>query len=96
MVMYYLQNFRLVVRFNIVTFQFFNVLFRIVFLFKVKKYFILFSPFSFHSALLSINTLPAKLAPSNLEPYKGTVKMWNEAEDTPLGCCCLKVPNPKK
>ena len=43
----------------------------------------------------SINTLPAKLAPSNLEPYKGTVKMWNEAEDTPLGCCRLKVRNPR-
>ena len=43
----------------------------------------------------SINTLPAKLAPSNVEPYKGTVKMWNEAEDTPLGCCRLKVRNPK-
>ena len=43
----------------------------------------------------SINTLAAKLAPRDLEPYKGTVKMWNEAEDTPLGCCCLNVRNPK-
>ena len=43
----------------------------------------------------SINTLPAKLAPRDLEPYKGTVKMWNEAEDTPLGCCRLNVRNPK-
>lgn len=43
----------------------------------------------------SINTLPAGLVKKKLEPYPGTVRMWNAAEDKPLGSCRLKVTNPK-
>ena len=38
----------------------------------------------------SVNMLPATLSPRDLKPYKGTIQLWNEAEDTPLGCCRLK------
>jgi hypothetical protein len=43
----------------------------------------------------SINTLPAKHASKNLEPYDGVLKMWNKAEDKPAGKCREMVTNPK-
>ena len=43
----------------------------------------------------TVNTLPARYASKPLEPYTGMLKMWNQAEDKPLGTCRLKVKNPK-
>ena len=43
----------------------------------------------------SINILPARYTPKILEPYKRVVWMWNLVEEKPLGCCRLKVVNPK-
>ena len=43
----------------------------------------------------SINALPRKYATCKLQPYVGSIKMWNQTEAQPLGTCQMTVKNPK-
>ena len=45
----------------------------------------------------TINTINSKMLTLSrpLQPYNGSVRMWNKSEDKPVGCCRLKVVNPK-
>ena len=42
----------------------------------------------------SVNTLPARYA-KDIEPYNGTLTMWNKTQDKPAGKCRMIVTNPK-
>ena len=43
----------------------------------------------------STNILPRKHAPSELQPSNKVLVMWNNTQVKPVGCCRMKMINPK-